>query len=112
MEPHITADIIYSLVLKLKGEGLSDAEIKKALVNSVLGEHNLTQTLQKEAIFIQKRHKTRFKKRSIIYSVFGSTAIYLVLQPFLSTQAANIAFLGIALGLSTILVIKLHSLYM
>jgi len=111
MESPITADIIYSLVLKLKEQGLGEAEIKKALVRNVLEEQNLLQSLQKELLFVQKKHKIRLKKRSILYSVFGFFAIFLVLMPFLSEKAANITFLCMALGLSTLLIIKLKSLY-
>ena len=54
MEPTITADLIYSLFLKLKGDGLSDADIKKALVNGVMGQHDLLQSSNKDAIFLNK----------------------------------------------------------
>jgi len=111
MESPITADIIYSLVLKLKDQGLNDAEIKKALVNNVLDEQNLIQSVQKEMLFVQKKHKIRLKRKSIVYSLFGFAAIFLVLLPFLNEKAANIAFLVMALAISTFLVIKLKSLY-
>jgi len=111
MESPITADIIYSLVLKLKDQGLNDAEIKKALVNNVLDEQNLIQSVQKEMLFVQKKHRIRLKRKSIIYSLFGFTAIFLVLLPFLNEKAANITFLVMALALSTFLVMKLKSLY-
>ena len=111
MEPTITADLIYSLFLKLKGDGLSDAEIKKALVNSVMGQHDLLQSLNKEAIFLNKKHQTRFKKRSIAYSVLGVTSIYLVLLPFLTEKEANFTFLILALCISTFLVVKLRRLF-
>jgi hypothetical protein len=111
MEPNITADIIYSLFLKLKGDGLNDAEIKKALVNGVMGEYDLLQSLNKEAIFLNKKHKSRFKKRSIAYSVLGASSIYLVLIPFLSEKAANFTFLILALCVSTFLVVKLRRLF-
>ncbi len=111
MEPTITADVIYSLVLKLKGDGLTDAEIKKALINSVMGEQQLLQTLNKEAIFLNKKWKSRFKRKSVFYSVFGSAAIYFMLLPFLSEKAANFIFLTWALVLSTFLVIKLRTLF-
>jgi hypothetical protein len=110
MESSITADVIYSLVLKLKEQGLDDAEIKKAFVTNVQ-EQNLIQSVQKEMLFVQKRHKIRLKKKSIIYSVLGSVAVFLVLLPFLTEKAAHITFLIMALGLSTILIIKIKSLY-
>ncbi|ABG60826.1 hypothetical protein [Cytophaga hutchinsonii] len=111
MEPTITADVIYTLVLKLKGDGLNEAEIKKALVNSVMGEQQLLQTLNKEAIFLHKKEKSKFQKRSVLYSVFGSVAIYFILSPFLSEKAANFICLTLALGVSTFLVIKLRTLF-
>lgn len=111
MEPNITADIIYSLFLKLKGDGLSDAEIKKALVHGVMGEHNLLQSLNKEAIFQSKKDKTRFKKRSVVYSLLGVTAVYLVLFPFLSEKEARFTFLILAFCVSVFLVLKLRRLF-
>ena len=111
MEPNITADVIYSLFLKLKGDGLSDAEIKKALVNGVMGEHNLLESLNKEAIFLTRKHQSRFKKRSIAYSVLGIASVYLVLLPFLSEKAANFTFLILALCASTFLIVKLRRLF-
>lgn len=111
MEPNITADVIYSLFLKLKGDGLSDAEIKKALVDGVMGEQKFLQSLNKEAIFLNKKNHTRFKKRSIAYSVLGMGSVYLVLLPFLSEKAVHFTFLILALCVSTFLVIKLRRLY-
>jgi hypothetical protein len=111
MEPNITADIIYSLFLKLKGDGLNDAEIKKALVDGVMGKHDLLQSLNKEAIFLNKKHKSRFRKRSIAYSVLGASAVYVVLIPFLSEKAAHFTFLMLTLCVSTFLVIKLRRLF-
>ena len=111
MEPNITADIIYSLFLKLKEEGLNDAEIKKALVDGVMGEHDLLQSLNAEAIFLNKKHKTRFKKRSTAYSVLGAASIYIVLLPFLSDKAAQFTFLMFSLCVSTFLVVKLRKLF-
>jgi len=111
MEPNITADVIYSLFLKLKGDGLNDAEIKKALVDGVMGEHDLLQSLNTEAIFLNKKHKTRFKKRSIAYSVLGAASVYIVLLPFLSEKAAQFTFLMLSLCVSTFLIIKLRGLF-
>lgn len=111
MEPTITADLIYSLFLKLKGEGLNDAEIKKALVNGVMGEQNIIQPLNKEVIFLNKKHKTRFKKRSVAYSLLSAAAIYVVLIPFLSEKAAYFTFLILALCFSTFWVLKLRKLF-
>jgi len=107
MESHITADVIYSLVLKLKDQGLNDAEVKKELVSNVLQEQNLIQSLQKEILFVQKKHKIRLKKKSIVYSIFGSVGVFLVFLPFLSERTASIAFLVLALALSTVLAVKL-----
>lgn len=109
--PTITADIIYSLVLKLKDQGLNHAEIKKALVDNVLQEQNLIQSLQKEILLVQKNHRIRLKKKSIFYSVFGFMAVFLVALPFLDEKSAQIAFLIMAFGLSVLLIIKLKSLY-
>ncbi|MGN6646750.1 MAG: hypothetical protein ACTHJT_09470 [Cytophaga sp.] len=112
MESQITADIIYSLFLKLKEQGLDDAEIKKALVQKVLKEQNLLQTLQKELLFVQKANKVRLKKRSIFYTFFSAFAIFLVLYPFLSEKVANIAFLTLAFVFTGFLIVKLRSLYL
>ncbi|WP_018341683.1 hypothetical protein [Cytophaga aurantiaca] len=111
MEPNITADVIYSLFLKLKGDGLNDAEIKKALVNGVMGEHNLLQSINKEAIFLNKKHQSRFKKRSVAYCVLGASAVYLILLPFLTEKAAHFTFLILALCVSTFLVVKLRKIF-
>ena len=111
MEPTITADIIYSLFLKLKGDGLNDAEIKKALVDGVMGKHDLIQSLNKDAVFLNKKQKSHFTKRSIAYSVLGSVAIYFVLLPFLSEKAAHFTFLILTLCVSAFLAIKLRRLF-
>ena len=110
MEPTITADVIYNLVVKLKGDGLNDAEIKKALVNSVMTEQQVLQTLNKEAIFLHKKGKSRFRRRSVLYTVFAAGLIYFMLYPFLSEKAAGFVFLTLALGISTFLVIKIRTL--
>jgi len=102
MEPNITAEHIYILFLKLKGDGLNDAEIKKALVDGVMGEHDLLHSLNTEAIFLNKKHKNHFKKRSTAYSV---------LLPFLSEKAAQFTFLMLSLCVSTFLIIKLRGLF-
>ena len=111
MEPTLTADVIYTLVLKLKGDGLNDAEIKKALVNSVLVEQQLLQTFNKEAIFLTKKHHSHFEKRTLLYFLFCVGAICLLLLPFLSEKTANVTFLTIAFGVSTFLVFKLRTLF-
>ena len=78
-----------------------------------MGEHDLLQTLNKnkEVIFLNKKQKSRFKKRSVAYSVLGSTAMYVVLLPFLSEKAANFTFLILALCVSIFLVFKLRRLF-
>lgn len=111
MEPNITADHIYILFLKLKGDGLNDAEIKKALVDGVMGEHDLLHSLNTEAIFLNKKHKTRFKRRSIAYSVLGAATVYIVLLPFLSEKVAQFTFLMLSLCASTFLIIKLRGFF-
>ncbi len=111
METHITADIIYNLIAKLKSDGLNDAEIKKVFANSVWGDSNIIKSFQKETVFAAKKSRIGIRKRSIIYSLFGSVAIYLVLLPFLNESAANITCLIVALGLSVLLIIKLRLLF-
>lgn len=111
METHITADIIYNLIEKLKSDGLNDAEIKKVFANSVWGDSNFIKSFQKDAVFAAKKNKIGIRKRSILYSLFSALGIYLVLFPFLSGSAANITFLVVALGLSILLIIKLRALF-
>jgi len=111
MEPSITADVIYSLFLKLKGDGLNNAEIKKALVDGVMGKSELLKSLNKEIIFIQKRNKTRIKRRSIAYSVVGFMSIYLALVPFMNEKALHFSFLIAALCITTFLIIKLRGYF-
>lgn len=111
MESNITSDHIYTLFLKLKNDGLNDAEIKRALFNGVMGEYDFIQSLNKETIFLNKHRKARFNKKSIAYSVLGAASIYLIVLPFLSENGANFIFLILALCVSTFLVIKLREYF-
>lgn len=111
MEPGITADIIYSLVLKLKGDGLSDAEIKKALVDSVMGEQKLLQTLNKEAVLPHKNVPFHLKHWLVFFSLSGILAAYFILLPFLNESVATFSFWIVALSISFILVIRLRRFF-
>jgi hypothetical protein len=81
MEPTITADGIYSIFQRLKNDGLSDAEIKKTLVQIFMGDKSTLKTFYFEEVASPVKKQSFFSKKYIFYSIgalFCSYLVYLI----------------------------------
>jgi hypothetical protein len=82
MEPNLTADSIYNIFQTLKKDGLSDADIKKALVQIFMGEQSTSKIFYFEDVATSSKEQSFFSKKHILYSIvvlFSGYLLYLFL---------------------------------